>query len=77
MKFKAYGWTSLYHSGVPKDYYRSASLDLLPIIRIDRHQYEFPPDESFTTPRKGGALCVLFGWLIFGLTLHFSFGSDE
>ena len=73
MKFKIYGWHSIYKV---EDEYFTMNIDFLPTIELSTSHHNFPPDENCPIRRKGTNVCFLIGWLIGGITFDFRFGRD-
>ena len=72
MKFRIDPWTGIYkHPG-----WLDVDVELLPGIAISINKYSFPPEERYPTERKGGNVCIVCSWLLWGITFQFLFGYD-
>ena len=77
MKFKVYGWVSLYRqSGVVGEKYWTLDVSLIPSVAINMTRHDFLPDGDCLIRRNGFNVCVMVSWVCVGFTLDFRFGRD-
>lgn len=71
MKFKIYPWNAIYK----QPNYFDIHFYFIPSIDICINKYDFPADEDNPIRRKGSTLCIMFSWLLWGITFDFRFGT--
>ena len=74
MKFKAYGWLTIWRDAGGES--STFSIDLIPSVSLDYWRHDFAADAALDIKETHCRyFYVMFSWLIFGLTLDFRWGQ--
>ena len=76
MKFKAYGWSSVWRDNSGES--SSWAIDVLPTITLDywRHDWDAYEERGIEETHVR-YFYIMFSWLFFGVTFDFRFGEEE